>query len=244
MSARGVIITGGSRGIGQAIVKRFAQGGDHVVFFHQREGSGAQTVEACAGLPGKVEPLQVDVSQFDNVSKAIEKSVEILGRLDVLVNNAGVTRDNLLMRMDEKSWDDVLDTNLKGAFAAIKSAVRPMMKAKGGAIVNVSSVVGLIGNPGQANYSSSKAGLLGLTKSVAREFASRQIRANAVCPGFIDTDMTSKLNDQQRADLTKGIPLERLGKPEDIAETIHFLCSPQAAYITGQVICVDGGMVM
>ena len=244
MSGRTVLVTGGSRGIGQAIVRRFAVAGDTVVFFHQREGSGQKTCELCESVSGNVVAKQVDVSDFEAVTKAVTEVAKEQGSLDVLVNNAGVTRDNVMMRLAEEDWDSVLDTNLKGAFAAIKAASRPMMKKRAGSIINISSVIGLIGNAGQSNYAASKAGLLGLTKSVAKELASRNIRCNAVCPGFIATDMTNDLNEEQTTKIKKEIPLGKLGSANDIAETVFFLASDTATYITGQSLAVDGGMVM
>jgi 3-oxoacyl-[acyl-carrier protein] reductase len=244
MSERIVLVTGGSRGIGQAIVKRYVDNGDTVVFFHQREGSGQTTCDLCEDGAGKVIAQQVDVSDFDAVATAVGDVVKDHGQLDVLVNNAGVTRDNVMMRMGEADWDSVLDTNLKGAFSAIKAATRPMMKKRKGAIVNISSVVGLTGNAGQANYAASKAGLLGLTKSVAKELATRNITCNAVCPGFIETDMTNELNEEQKTSITNNIPLGKLGQGHDIAEAVFYLTSDAASYITGQSLAVDGGMVM
>lgn len=244
MSERVVLVTGGSRGIGRAIVEVFAAAGDTVVFFHVREGSGDATLSACTDLPGATHARQVDVSDFDAVGAAVTAVAQEFGRLDVLVNNAGITRDNLLLRLDESAWDTVVDTNLKGAFAAIKAATRPMMKARGGRIINISSVVGQMGNAGQSNYAASKAGLLGLTKSVARELASRNVTCNAVCPGFIATDMTGELDDSQKDALAQGIPLNRLGSAADVAGAVLYLASDAAAYVTGQCLNVDGGMVM
>jgi len=244
MSERVILVTGGSRGIGQAIVQRFAENGDQVVFFHQREGSGQSTCALCENMPGSVTAQQVDVSDFEALSSAVANVAKEQGRLDVLVNNAGVTRDNVMMRLAEEDWDVVLDTNLKGAFAAIKAVSRPMMKRRCGAIINISSVVGLTGNAGQSNYAASKAGLLGLTKSVAKELASRNITCNAVCPGFIETDMTKELNEEQSTNIKESIPLGKLGQGKDIAEAVFFLASETASYITGQSLAVDGGMVM
>jgi 3-oxoacyl-[acyl-carrier protein] reductase len=244
MSDKVVLVTGGSRGIGQAIVQRFVEDGDTVVFFHQREGSGQATVDSCAKGPGKVFSQQVDVSEFEKVSEAVAAVAKDHGALDVLVNNAGVTRDNVMMRLAEEDWDLVIDTNLKGAFAAIKAASRPMMKKRAGSIVNISSVVGLTGNAGQSNYAASKAGLLGLTKSVAKELSSRNITCNAVCPGFIETDMTKELSEEQSSKIKESIPLGKLGSGQDIAEAVFFLASDSARYITGQTLAVDGGMVM
>ncbi len=188
--------------------------------------------------------FKADASSFENAQATIDEAISKMGGVDILVNNAGITRDNLLLRMNEKDFDDVISINLKSVFNYTKAVLKPMIKQRYGKIVNIASVVGLIGNAGQSNYSASKAGVIGFTKSMARELASRNINVNAIAPGFIQTDMTEKLTDEQRAELAKNIPLTRLGKPGDIARVVSFLCSEDADYITGQVIAVDGGMTM
>jgi 3-oxoacyl-[acyl-carrier protein] reductase len=240
-----VVVTGGNRGIGRAIAEAFArQGADLVI-----GGRTFPEVEKAAGeisstTGRKVVAVQVDVSDFQSANAFIEKAVSEFGRVNVLVNNAGLTRDKLLMRMDEEDWDIVLDTNLKGAFNCCKAVARPMLKQRGGRIVNVSSVSGLAGQVGQANYSASKAGMIGLTKALAREFASRNITVNAVAPGYVPTGLTNDLPEDLKESILKVTPLGRMGKPEEIANAVVFLASDEAAYITGQVLAVDGGMVM
>jgi 3-oxoacyl-[acyl-carrier protein] reductase len=188
--------------------------------------------------------FKADASSFEDAQATIDEAISKMGGVDILVNNAGITRDNLLLRMNEKDFDDVISINLKSVFNYTKAVLKPMIKQRYGKIVNIASVVGLIGNAGQSNYSASKAGVIGFTKSMARELASRNINVNAIAPGFIQTDMTEKLTDEQRAELAKNFPLTRLGKPGDIARVVSFLCSEDADYITGQVIAVDGGMTM
>jgi len=188
--------------------------------------------------------FQTDVAQFNPSREMVEAIVQKFQRLDILVNNAGITKDTLLMRMTEEDWDTVIDTNLKSIFNVTKAAVRPMMSQRSGKIINITSIAGVIGNAGQANYASSKAGIIGFTKTMAKELGSRNIQVNAVAPGFIETDMTAKLTEEQRKQLAEHIPLKRTGKPEEIAGVVKFLASPEADYITGQVLCVDGGMVM
>ena len=238
-----VIVTGSSRGIGYSIAEAFAGLNADVMM----TGTSESVFKACEALKEKgfsVEAFAGDISNADNVQALINKTVETFGGIDVLVNNAGITRDNLLIRMNEEDWDSVINTNLKGTFLCTRAAVRLMMKKRCGSIINVASIVGLMGNAGQANYSATKAGIIGFTKSVAREFASRGIRCNAIAPGFIETDMTNKLPEEIKENYLKNIPLGRFGTPSDVADLAVFLASDMAKYITGQVINVDGGLYM
>jgi 3-oxoacyl-[acyl-carrier protein] reductase len=245
LSEKVAIVTGGSRGIGRAIALGLAGAGAAVaVNYKGNQAAADEVVRAIEAIGGQALAVQADVSVPEDVERLFKAVAERFGRLDILVNNAGITRDTLLLRMKEADFDSVLDTNLRGAFLCTKAALRPMTKARGGRIINITSVVGLIGNAGQANYSAAKAGLIGFTKAVAREMASRAITANAVAPGYVDTEMTAGLGDQIKAAILENIPLGRLGTPEDIANTVCFLASDAAAYITGQTITVDGGMVM
>jgi 3-oxoacyl-[acyl-carrier protein] reductase len=243
LDGRVAVVTGGSRGIGRAIATRLAEAGAHVAVVARDAGRASEAADALPG-DGKRVGLGADVSVQDQVAAMVSATEEALGPIDILVNNAGVTRDGLLVRMGEDDWKAVLDTNLKGAFNATKAVVRGMMKRRSGRIINITSVVGITGNPGQANYAASKAGLIGLTKSVAKELASRNILVNAVAPGFIETDMTAGLSEETRQTLRTQIPLGRLGSVEDVADVVAFLASDLAGYITGQVLVVDGGMVM
>src|SRR5438105_2722921 len=237
-------ITGGSRGIGAAIVQRLAKDGLHVVAVARTHDKLEQIVAQIKAEGGSAEAIACDIANSDSLTAAVEKVAEAHGRLDVLVNNAGITKDGLILRMDDEDFDSVITTNLKSAFVAIRAAARPMMRAKGGRIINISSVSGVAGNAGQANYAASKAGLIGLSKSVAKELAGKNVTCNVVAPGFITTDMTDVLNDQIKETVKGHIPLRRFGQPDEIASVVSFLAGPDSSYITGQVICVDGGMVM
>jgi 3-oxoacyl-[acyl-carrier protein] reductase len=238
------VVTGAGRGIGRAIALKFAAEGADVACVSRTVENSERVAADVRALGRKAWGLAVDVSDANAVNTAAEKILAEAGRVDVLVNNAGVTRDGLLMRMSEVDWDTVLDTNLKGAFLFTKAFARAFAKQRAGRIINLASVIGLIGNAGQANYAASKAGLIGFTQSVARELAGRGVTCNAIAPGFIETDMTAVLNADIRTELLKRIPLGSFGQAEDIAGTALFLASPAARYITGQVLTVDGGMVM
>ena len=238
------VVTGAGRGIGRAIALKFAAEGADVVCVSRTQENSEKVAAEIRTLGRKAWAHAVDVADAAAVSAAAEKILAEAGKVDILVNNAGVTRDGLLMRMSDADWDTVLDTNLKGAFLVTKSFVRAFIKQRSGRIINISSVIGLIGNAGQCNYSASKAGLIGFTQSTARELASRGITANAIAPGFIETDMTAELKPEMREALLKQIPLNCFGSAEDIAGAALYLASPAARYITGQVLTVDGGMVM
>ncbi|MDH3252002.1 MAG: 3-oxoacyl-[acyl-carrier-protein] reductase [Ignavibacteria bacterium] len=239
------LVTGGSRGIGKAIVASLLDAGATVIFTYKSSAGVAQAfVEHCTQHGQTVRARQSDASSTSEATEVVENIVQEFKRLDILVNNAGITRDGLLMRMNESDWDDVISGNLKSVYNFTKAAVRPMMSQRAGKIVNITSIVGLTGNAGQANYAASKAGIIGFTKSIAKEVGSRNIQVNAVAPGFVDTDMTGKLSEAQRKALTELIPVKRTAKPEEVASVVRFLASSDADYITGQVICVDGGMTM
>jgi 3-oxoacyl-[acyl-carrier protein] reductase len=238
------VVTGAGRGIGRAIALKFAgEGADVVVVSRTPENSG-KVADEIRALGRKAWAFAVDVSDGNAVTAAAEKILAEAGKVDILVNNAGVTRDGLLMRMSDADWDTVLDTNLKGAFHFTRAFFRGFAKQRGGRILNISSVIGLIGNPGQSNYAASKAGLIGFTQSVARELGGRGVTVNAIAPGFIETDMTSDLNEELKGNILRQIPLGKFGAAEDIANAALFLASPAARYVTGQVLTVDGGMVM
>jgi 3-oxoacyl-[acyl-carrier protein] reductase len=244
-TTRTVVITGGTRGIGKAICLAFAAPDTRIYFNYASSASAAEELEkTIKDAGGFAKGIKADVTSGEEVEIFIKKILEESGRIDVLINNAGIARDGLLVRMKEKDWDDVLDTNLKGAFLCTKIAAKPMIKQRYGRIINISSVVGASGNPGQANYVASKAGIIGFTKAVAKELASKNITVNAVAPGFIETDMTVSLSEKAKEDLINGIPLRRIGKTDDIAASVLFLASEGASYITGQVIHVNGGMYM
>lgn len=237
------VVTGGTRGIGRAIVEEFLKEGAGVVFTYQSSEDKAN--EIISNFPGsQVFAFRANASKFDEADATIKFALEKLGGVDILVNNAGITKDNLLLRMSESDFDSVIESNLKSVFNYTKAVMKPMLGQRYGKIVNLSSVVAMIGNPGQANYVASKAGVIGLTKSNAKEFASRNICVNAVAPGFIATEMTAKLNEQQKEAIVSNIPLKRLGSGEDVAKLVVFLSSPDSDYITGQVFPVDGGLVM
>ena len=242
LSGRSALVTGSTRGIGRAIAEMLALSGAKVAVVGRDR---ARAEEVASQLPGgTAQGFACDVADVASVAKLVEEVEKAFGGVDILVNNAGLTRDNLLMRMKDEEWAAVIDANLRGAFVAIRAATRGMMKRRWGRVINIASVVGIVGNKGQANYAASKAGLIGLTKSVAKELASRNILANVVAPGFIETDMTAAMTPEARATLSQQIPLERLGTPNDIAGVVGFLASEYATYITGQVFVVDGGMVM
>ncbi len=239
------VVTGAGRGIGLEIAKAFAAEGGKVAVVSRSEGSCGSAAEAInADFPGMAKAYAVDVADHEAVQAMGKEIIADFGTVNILVNNAGVTRDGLLMRMKDSDWDEVLDTNLKGAFNTVKAFQRPMMKAEDPRIINISSVIGLIGNAGQANYAASKAGLIGFTKSVARELAGRKVTCNAIAPGFIATDMTDELNDAQKEGIVANIPLKEMGNTADIAALTLFLASAEARYITGQVVASDGGMTM
>lgn len=238
------IVTGASRGIGRAIALELAAKGAFVIINYNGSKEKAEAVKAeIISLGGEAETSQCNVADFDACAAFIKEIVKTYGRIDILVNNAGITRDGLLMAMSEEDFCKVLDTNLKGTFNCIRHAARQMIKQRSGRIVNMASVVGIGGNPGQANYAASKAGVIGLTKTAAKELASRGITVNAIAPGFIRTDMTDVLSDKVKEETLKNIPMGAFGEPEDIAKAAAFLTSPEAKYITGQVLCVDGGML-
>lgn len=244
LSGKIAVVTGAGRGIGRAISLTFARAGAEIACVSRTETNSQQVANEIQALGRKSHAYAIDVAKPKEVQAATEKILVDFGRVDILINNAGITRDGLLMRMPEEDWDAVVDTNLGGAFYFIRSLSRPLIKQRFGRIINITSIIGRIGNAGQANYAASKAGLIGLTKSVARELGSRNITCNAIAPGFIETDMTSELKEDLKKALLEKIPLARLGKADDVAACALFLASSAADYITGQVFTVDGGMVM
>lgn len=239
------VVTGASRGIGRSIAIDLAKNGANVVVnYSGNEAKANEVVDEIKALGQQAFAVKADVSNAEEVQSLMKQAIDTFGSIDILVNNAGITKDNLLMRMKENEWDDVININLKGVFNCTKAVTRQMMKQRGGRIINLASVVGVCGNPGQANYVAAKAGVIGLTKTTAKELATRHITVNAVAPGFISTDMTDKLDENVQTEMLKQIPLARFGAPEDISNVVVFLASEGAGYITGQTIQVDGGMVM
>ena len=243
LEGRVSIITGGARGIGKAIAMELADAGSDIVIFDVLD-EGVDTAREIEKKGRKAGFYKVDITDLDAVNSVVEKVLKEFGRIDILVNNAGITRDTLLMRMEESDFDLVIKVNLKGTFNCTKAVLKPMMKARWGRIINISSIIGLMGNAGQANYAASKAGIIGFTKSVAKELGKRNITVNAIAPGFIRTPMTEKLSDEVKESYFKLIPLGRFGEPEDVAKVVRFLASDDTGYITGQVIQVDGGLLM
>jgi 3-oxoacyl-[acyl-carrier protein] reductase len=241
---RVALVTGGSRGIGAAIVKRLAKDGLHVVAMARAMDKLQQICAEVAADGGSAEAVVCDIADAKGLAAAVDAIVEKHGRLDVLVNNAGITRDGLLLRMDDEDFDTVIDTNLKSAFITMRAAARPMLRARIGRIINISSVSGVAGNAGQANYAASKAGLIGLSKSVAKELAGKNVTCNVIAPGFITTDMTDSLAEPVKEGVRNFIPVKRFGTPQEVAAAVSFLASLESSDITGQVLCVDGGMVM
>ena len=240
-----VLVTGGSRGIGKAAALACAREGAHIIINYAGNVKAAEeTVKEISDLGQKCLAVQADISKLADVERLIEEATAEFGKIDILVNNAGITRDGLLMRMKEEDWDAVIETNLKGIFLCTKAVIRGMMKQRSGRIINMTSVVGVMGNAGQANYAAAKAGVIGFTKSTAKELASRGITVNAIAPGFIHSDMTAILPESVKEEMVKAIPIGRMGEAEEVADAVVFLASNSARYITGQVIHVDGGMVM
>ncbi|WP_102271495.1 3-oxoacyl-[acyl-carrier-protein] reductase [Cytobacillus massiliigabonensis] len=245
LEGKAALVTGASRGIGREIALGLAkQGADVVVNYSGSEERANQVVAEIKELGRNAVAIQCDVSNSESVAHMVKETIDIFGKLDILVNNAGITKDNLLMRMKEEEWDDVININLKGVFLCTKAVTRQMMKQRSGRIINISSIVGVSGNPGQANYVAAKSGVIGLTKSTAKELSSRGITVNAIAPGFITTDMTDKLTEDVKDQMLKQIPLARFGEPSDIANVAVFLASEDSRYMTGQTLHVDGGMVM
>ncbi|UTI40513.1 3-oxoacyl-[acyl-carrier-protein] reductase [Niallia sp. RD1] len=245
LAGKVAVVTGASRGIGKSIALELAkQGADVVVNYAGSVDRANEVVKEIEGLGRKAISIQCDVSNTDSVNAMMKEALEVFGNIDILVNNAGITRDNLLMRMKDSEWDDVINTNLKGVFLCTKAVTRPMMKQRKGRIINITSIVGVTGNPGQANYVAAKAGVIGFTKTTAKELAQRNITVNAIAPGFITTDMTDKLTEEVKNSMLTQIPLGQFGRPEDIANAVVFLASDDSSYITGQTLHIDGGMYM
>ncbi|WP_053366161.1 3-oxoacyl-[acyl-carrier-protein] reductase [Bacillus sp. FJAT-27245] len=245
LEGKTALVTGASRGIGREIALELArQGANVVINYAGSEAKANEAAEEIKALGRDAFAIQGDVSNPDAVAAMVKETTERFGSLDILVNNAGITRDNLLMRMKESEWDDVININLKGVFLCTKAVTRQMMKQRSGRIINIASIVGVSGNPGQANYVAAKAGVIGLTKTAAKELSSRNITVNAIAPGFITTDMTDKLTEEVKAEMLKQIPLARFGEPSDIAKAVVFLASEDSSYMTGQTLHIDGGMVM
>ncbi|MEH7155618.1 3-oxoacyl-[acyl-carrier-protein] reductase [Neobacillus drentensis] len=245
LEGKAALVTGASRGIGREIALELArQGANVAVNFSGSEAKANEVVDEIKALGREAFAVKCDVSNAEEVAAMVKGTIDNFGKLDILVNNAGITKDNLLMRMKEEEWDDVININLKGVFLCTKAVTRQMMKQRVGRIINIASVVGVSGNPGQANYVAAKAGVIGLTKTAAKELASRNITVNAIAPGFITTDMTDKLSEEVKAEMLKQIPLARLGEPKDIAKITAFIASDDSAYMTGQTLHINGGMVM
>lgn len=245
LAGKAVLVTGASRGIGREIALELArQGANVAVNFAGSEAKANEVVDEIKALGRDAFTVKCDVSNSEEVASMVKETIERFGKLDILVNNAGITKDNLLMRMKEEEWDDVISINLKGVFLVTKAVTRQMMKQRSGRIINIASIVGVSGNPGQANYVAAKAGVIGLTKTTAKELAARNITVNAIAPGFISTDMTDKLTEEIKTEMLKQIPLARFGEPKDIAKVTAFLASDDSSYMTGQTLHIDGGMVM